>query len=239
MLRLALLLPLVGMLFLFQSCNTDPITCIRVSSSQITESRDVRDFKGITLYEHANLVLSQGADYVVKITGPQNVVELTNTTLVDDYLVISSEDCFNGDDELTIEVTAPEFELIYISSMGSLETAGLIAGSNIKVELLGQITGNANFEMDSIFTVAQGKGVLNYFGTASYHEMDVEGEYAFSGFPLITEHTAISLLGLGVCEVTANGRLDVAIEGSGKVYYKGSPDINSDIAGTGQIIDSN
>jgi hemin uptake protein HemP len=239
MLRLALLLPLAGTMFLFQSCVTDPITCIRVSSLQITESRDIRDFKGITLYEPANLIITQGAEYAVKMTGPQNVVELTNTTLVDGYLVISSEDCFNGNDELAIEVTAPEFELVYISSRATLETIGSVQGNNIQLELLGEISGSATLEMDSVFALVSGKGNLNFSGSAKYQQLDLAGELKIAAFSLITEHTVINLAGLAACEVTANNLLEVNIAGSGNVNYKGDPQIDSNITGTGKIINSN
>lgn len=239
MLRLALLLPLAGTMFLFQSCVTDPITCIRVSSSQITESRDIRDFKGIILYENANLIITQGSEYAVKMTGPQNVVELTNTTLANDYLVISSADCFNGNDELTIEVTAPVYELISVEERSTLITTGVIEGENIQLSVLGAVDIDVELVMDSVFTSFVGDGELNFSGSSIYHQITLEGEFEVGGFELITDHIVIGLIGTGDCEVYANEILDVSIMGIGNVYFKGNPDILSGITGTGEIINVN
>lgn len=239
MMRYALLFLPLGIISLYSSCVTDPIPCIRVSSSEVTETRDLKGFGGIVMYEYADLVITQGPDYSVKLTGPENVVELTNTSLVDDYLTISSEDCFNGSYSLKIEVTAPEFELIYVSALSSVETANTINGKRLEIELVGDITGNFDLNVDSVYSSIHGIGITDYSGTAVYHKIESSGEYTLKGFPLITDHSDISLFGLGECEVTANDKLNVVIEGSGNIYYKGSPAITSDITGTGQIIDSN
>jgi hypothetical protein len=226
-------------LILVYSCVPTPIECIRVSSNSTTESRSIKDFSGVVLFVPATLKISQGADYAVKLTGPQNVVELTKTTLLNDELTISTEDCFNGSYELLIEVTAPDFDLIYAGTAASLETNGAILGDNIRIELVGEISGSATFGMDSIFTSVSGKGNLNFSGSTKYHQLYLTGEADIAGFALSTDHTVIDLAGLAECEVTANERLEVTIAGSGNVYYKGNPQIDSNITGTGEIINSN
>jgi hypothetical protein len=39
--------------------------------------------------------------------------------------------------------------------------------------------------------------------------------------------------------VTVDNDLDITISGSGDVFYKGHPDINSSITGSGKVIDAN
>jgi hypothetical protein len=49
----------------------------------------------------------------------------------------------------------------------------------------------------------------------------------------------VDISGSGNCEVTVNTRLDVDIDGSGSVFYKGTPSIKDHISGSGRVVDSN
>lgn len=239
MVRLVLLFISIAALAIFEACGPKPIPCIRVSSTTTTETRDIKDFNGVIVYVEANVKIRQGSEYEIKLTGPDNVVELIETSLTNEYLVISTSDCFNGDYELFIEITAPVYELVNLNEKSLLETNGTIEGTNIQLELLGNVEVNVALEMDSIFTSYVGKGDLNFSGSSIYHSMILEGEFDVSGFELMTDYSSIDLIGIGNCEVYANEKLDVSITGIGDVYYKGTPDISSMITGTGQIINAN
>jgi|WetSurSiteA1Bulk_404760.scaffolds.fasta_scaffold08624_2 hypothetical protein len=49
----------------------------------------------------------------------------------------------------------------------------------------------------------------------------------------------IMLTGVGNCKVFARNLLSGALSGVGNVYYKGNPEINLNVTGVGQVIDSN
>jgi hypothetical protein len=239
MVRLALSILALAVFAFFQSCGPETIPCMRVSSTEITETRDIKDFKGIAIYVPADLIITQGPEYEIKLTGPDNVIEATKTSLSDDYLMVSTSDCFNGSYDLTIEITAPTYDLINISEFGTLRTTTTIVGGHIQLEFLGDIGVNATLEMDSIFTTFVGRGDLIFNGSTTYHELLLEGEFEVNGFNLLSDHTAIDLLGVGDCEIFANDKLDVSIQGTGNVYYRGTPSIDSEITGIGEIINAN
>ena len=103
------------------SCDSsNQIECIRASSNSITEDRDVKDYKGVALNVVGDLLLTQGPEYAFRIQGPDNVVALTTSKVENGVLVIGSESCFNGSYNLTIEITAPDFELISLSGIGKI-----------------------------------------------------------------------------------------------------------------------
>ena len=70
-------------------------------------------------------------------------------------------------------------------------------------------------------------------------EIDLMGTGSFKGFPIIVKDCRINIEGSGDCEVNVNEELDVRIKGSGNVYYKGIPSINTNITGSGTLISSN
>jgi len=65
------------------------------------------------------------------------------------------------------------------------------------------------------------------------------GTGSFYGFPMKVGQCEIYIAGTGTCEVSVEESLGVSIEGSGHVYYKGSPVIREHISGTGSVQSSN
>jgi hypothetical protein len=74
---------------------------------------------------------------------------------------------------------------------------------------------------------------------SDYLELSLLGSCSFYGFSLRVESCQVDITGSGNCEITAGSQLDVSIEGSGSVFYKGNPSVTSHITGSGGVVDSN
>jgi hypothetical protein len=87
----------------------------------------------------------------------------------------------------------------------------------------------------------EGSGTVMVSGPmeAEYLELALMGSCSFSGFSFRAENCQVDIIGSGNCEITADSQLDVNIEGSGNVYYKGLTTIKEYISGSGRVIDSN
>ena len=72
-----------------------------------------------------------------------------------------------------------------------------------------------------------------------YLELSLMGSCSFKGFSLSADYCQVDISGSGDCEISAAKGLDVSIDGSGSVFYKGSPSIKDHISGSGRVIDSN
>ena len=234
-----LILMFCSVFWLFSACDSNEITCIRADSNTTTETRDISDFTGVVMNTVGRLIVAEGPEYSFKISGPENVVGLTKAEIQNSLLVIGSDACFNGDYELVVEVMAPQYELINLSGVGTIQTATHLTGDLIEVELMGIGTVDAEFVADKLQTTMAGQGTLIYSGSVDRHEIVASGEFTFKGYTLITNHTVIEHTGIGISEVTANETLSVTISGSGSVLYKGSPAITSNITGTGEIVNTN
>ena len=70
-------------------------------------------------------------------------------------------------------------------------------------------------------------------------EISLIGSGGFYGFPLTASRCQADISGSGNCEITVKENLDVVVDGSGSVYYKGSPIIHEDITGSGRVVDTN
>ena len=223
----------------FGSCDSTQIECLRASSKNVSELRDLRDFKGIVFNHVGDLILSQGPEYSFLINGPVNVLESTTTTIENEILVIGSEHCFNGDYKMTIEITAPEYELINLTGIGEIQTVGNIEGEIIQMELVGIGGIEADIVADTLYTRVSGTGDISYTGEVVKHQLLNAGEITLNAYSLSTKETLIDISGTGDCQVTVSDLLTVIISGTGSVFYQGNPEIDREISGTGEIIDSN
>lgn len=221
------------------SCDSKQIECLRISSNIIMETRDLKDFKGVVFNNIGDLLLTQGPEFSFKIEGPDNVVELITTKIENELLIIGTNACFNGDYELTVEITTPEYELINLSGIGRIESVGQIDGGIIQIELIGIGEIEADIYADSLYTTIAGTGNITYTGDVLKHELSCSGQFTLNSFSLETDHTFIKLTGIGDSFVKAIETLTVIIEGTGDVFYKGNPVIESEITGSGDIINSN
>lgn len=225
-------------LALISSCD-EGLECNRVSTNIISETRDLKDFKGVVFSNQGNIVLTQGSEYSFTIKGPDNVVEFTNTTIEDELLVISSNTCFNGDYDLDIEITAPEYRYINLAGAGSIKTVNQLDGDILVMEMMGVGDIEADVYVDSLYTTISGTGTVNFTGEAYTHEVSSSGSFTLNSYDLETVNTKINITGEGYSYVLVNETLSVLITGIGTVYYKGNPTIDKDITGTGEVIDDN
>lgn len=227
-------------LAIYSSCDTsDALECIRASSTEITEIRDHKDFKGVIFNHVGDLFLTQGNDYSVSITGPDNVIELTKTDIENEYLIIGTDNCFNGDYDIKVEITAPEYQLISLYGVGKIKTVNPIEGDLLEVEISGIGEVEAEIYIDSLYTLASGTATIRYEGEVINHQFASAGEFTLNAFPLLTSETSLNISGTGDSQVSASDQLNIIISGAGNVFYKGNPDIDSTILGVGEIIESN
>lgn len=224
---------------LIGACDTGQIECIRASTNIVSENRDPKDFNGVVLNSLGDIYLTQGSEYSFTIEGPENVVELIRSEVENELLVIGTTACFNGVYELSIEITAPEFKYINLDGVGNITVIDQIEGDILTMEIFGIGEIEARVNVDSLYTTIAGTGTVNYTGEALKHEFSSSGLFELNSYGLQTEHTDINLAGEGDCYVTALDKLDVVITGLGNVYYRGQPTVESDIQGTGAVIDSN
>jgi hypothetical protein len=86
-----------------------------------------------------------------------------------------------------------------------------------------------------------GSGNVTVSDAMSTDRMSVSliGSGGFFGFPLESNTCDVDISGSGNCEITVNDDLDVVIDGSGSIYYKGSPIIHDDITGSGRVVEAN
>lgn len=157
-----------------------------------------------------NSIVMEGADNVFISHGPDQEVTVTGHPNIISRI---QTDVINGTWYMELESgTYGNYELTYYITVPDLEDL--------------RNTGSGNVTVSDAFP-------------ADHMEVSLMGSGSFYGFPLAASTCQVDIIGSGICEITVQNELDVVIEGSGNVYYKGSPLIHEDITGSGRVVDAN
>lgn len=152
----------------------------------------------------------EGADNVFISYGPEQEVTVTGHPNIISRI---QTEVSNGTWYVELERgTYGDYELSYYITLPDIEEV-----SN---------TGSGNVTVANPFPVDQ-------------MEVSILGSGSFFGFALSASTCQVDIIGSGECEISVSSDLDVVIEGSGNVYYKGSPLIHEDISGSGRVVDAN
>lgn len=91
--------------------------------------------------------------------------------------------------------------------------------------------------MDNLTASSFDKGSVEVMdGSAGLIKGILSGTGKISAFGLFTEKAQLEINGGGQIEVSVRDNLNVKIDGSGIVYYKGNPELYTQITGAGQVI---
>jgi hypothetical protein len=101
------------------------------------------------------------------------------------------------------------------------------------------VTGSGNIDLDAyvkkLHCSMSGKGDIYLKGTCDKQYVDISGTGRISGFDMLTVQCSADIPGDGMADVAVTNQLDVRINGSGSVNYYGSPEVISEIEGTGTV----
>ena len=208
-----------------------------------TEKRNTNPFSEISLRVAANLNVIQGSEHSVEITANERtldkiIVEINNNKLV---IRFSFEDRWMSDfkpGSIEINVVTPDINMLSLQGSGNIYAEDKIEthSLDLNIEGFGDIK-LSNVKCDRIEADIAGSGDIILSGKSKIREIeiDIAGSGDVIAYQLETENAYVNIAGSGDCEINVETYLDVKIFGSGDVTYKGNPQINSNVAGSGHV----
>lgn len=140
--------------------------------------------------------------------------------MVNDELNLKLNRCEDISQAVKVHITVPEINSLTLTGVGDF-----IAQND--------------FDLTDLKIVLTGVGDFILKGTTTTLDITLSGVGDVKAFDINSDVCNIDITGVGDAEVFVVNELNVTITGAGKVYYKGNPTINSNITGTGSIVDSN
>lgn len=237
-------------IILFSQCNADKWTdCIKGNGEVVSETRTYdRSIKGVEMDISGNLYIKPGEENDIRIDAQQNIIDNIETYLTaNNYLRIKFDKCVRNYSSINIIATIPKAEYLAILGSGSIYAYDTVFIDHLEMAIEGSgdihmlvMPDTTLTDYPSLATDILGSGNVELRGFVDRHTIDIDGSGDIHAYGMETNETYISVLGSGNCKVYVNDLLDVYIDGSGDVYYRGHPsEKHVRIEGSGNVYNDN
>ena len=205
-----------------------------------TETRNVTGFSGISASVGGKINYKIDPQYKVEITAQANILDVIETSTFNGYLLIKIRNGVHirSNEEITINVSAPNADYLHLSGTGDLTVTGNINETNLDMSISG--TGSMTIPnatvTDRINAVISGSGdIIVQTGSAKNEDLRISGNGKMLMDGVAVEKATTNISGSGDMQVKVSQSLNATISGSGSVYYLGNPIISTNISGSGRV----
>lgn len=210
--------------------------CIEGQGELLTEKRDISGFDSIELDMSARIILSQEEEYSLMIEAQQNILDVITTRVDDNELEIDiREACVSYSEPVTIFISMPNIRGLEVNSSGKIISKRSINTEKIYIELDGSGDIYLELRAEKVKAEIDGSGEIELGGNTRDLSVEIDGSGEFYGLNLKSNEADVDISGSGNCTVYVLRKLNAEIDGSGDLRYKGEPDVNADISGSGRI----
>ncbi len=224
----------------FTSCG-DIGNCISGDGERETIDFDVANFSGVGFYESGEVIIRQGSEQKVTVTGDGNILDRLILDVDNRFLDIELErGCYKNYD-LTVEITIPNLDRVSLHGSGDVEIMDFDQQKSLDLH----ISGSGGIKMhefnglESMDAHISGSGDIRIsedIDDVQNLDVHVSGSGHFSGKKLNTDNCDVKISGSSDTRVSVNDHLKVKITGSGTVYYIGNPEVDLNVTGSGKVV---
>ncbi|MFT4660136.1 MAG: hypothetical protein ACI8XB_000394 [Patiriisocius sp.] len=215
-------------------------SCVKdhVESGDIeTEFREVAEFEKVILEGSMDIVITQDETYDLKVVAGENKMPFIKTKVTGNTLrVYEKNNHVHSTNHDKVYISKSYLSSVTLDGSGDIDGGGLFGDDiDISIDGSGDITLDLEME-DKVYCEIDGSGDMLLTGTAEELELELNGSGSLDARHFPVNFAYIMIHGSGEARVHALELLDVSIQGSGDVYYVGSPGtLTVDINGSGGI----
>lgn len=233
------LIIIVSIISIFsQSCRKGGPWGIRGKGSNVTETRDLKDFDRIQLSIDADVYYTQDSVYKVEISAQSNILTVLKVEVSGSELKLDFKRNVWDHNKIKITVHSPNLKGLSISGSGDINVQNSVNTSDLELNISG--SGNIYLPFlnsQNVSARISGTGDIKIAGGGTKTEtLTVSGSGNIDAKDFVAENCTAKISGLGDISVHATEILNVTISGTGDVSYRGKPSVSSDISGLGKLI---
>ena len=205
----------------------------------VTENRPIGNFTSLASTISADVNYTNGPANKVEIIAQQNIINVIQTHIVNNELVIKFRDGVRvkNHENITVNVSSPTINGLRISGSGNLN-ADSTETNNMNLTLSG--SGNINLSKllaSSLDANISGSGNITISnGAVNKEHLKISGSGGIDTRNVSANNVITITSGSGEMHVNAEKTLDATISGSGSVHYTGNPVVNTHISGSGKVV---
>lgn len=205
----------------------------------INETRAITGFTGIDLRCSANVYFKQDSVFKVQLSAQQNILNVMQTSVQANNLIISFRDDVNvkTSEPVIVQVSMPVISTLRISGSGNINSAEQFTTPELALDISG--SGNiflTGVNTNKIKANTSGSGNTNInSGTIKEEKLTISGSGNIHTEKIAVEKAITTISGSGNIFVNVTQELNATISGSGSVFYKGNPVLHIINSGSGKV----
>jgi len=229
----------LALLSFFPSCGPG---CIDGNGTIVSEMRDVQGFSSVVMSSDFDVFITQDTVYSVEVEGDENllpyvIADMRSTGTLE--LRSSNNRCLNSSGPIKVYVKTPDILNVTNSGSGYIECRKVF---NKKFNVLLSGSGEIfcpNLDTYDLRATISGSGLIELSGKTITSNMKISGSGKTKAYGMDQNECYMTITGSGDAYVFVFDYLNVSIPGSGDVFYRGDPDLDYRIDGSGRVIDNN
>lgn len=199
------------------SCSKERISG---NGSTVTETRNISNFTALSASGSTNVYITQGAAFKVEVKGYSNLLPYYETRLLHNTLHLGYKQNVNiRNDNIEVFITLPVLNDLSLFGSGNITATGTFSGNT---DFNAEVAGSGNIHFSN--------------GNTQNFYSRVDGSGGIYALNMVAGKVEVVITGSGITEITATRQLNVKIVGSGKLYYRGTPVITTNITGSGAVL---
>lgn len=206
----------------------------------ITEKRAIGNFSSVASSVSADVYYKQDPAYKVEVAAQQNILNVLETHIVGNELVIKfrNDVRVRSHERITVHVSSPTINGLRLNGSGNIIASDSIRSDNMSLT----ISGSGSINLHSLMATSldaniSGSGDISVLsGEINTGKFRISGSGNINAINVPAYSATTTTSGSGKISVNVSHDLDVTISGSGSVFYKGNPEINTHISGSGKIV---
>jgi len=232
-------LVVTALAFTLSACSAlalGSLDVIRGDGQVRLESRDAPSFTGIENQGSGLVRFSQGATRQVTVEADANILPYVETEVRGGVLVLRTRPGISiSPTRLVFRITAPDLSSAVIAGSGGfrLETPVATGAFEVRIEGSGGFDGTVT--AGTVAAAIDGSGGVSLGGSARTVRFEIDGSGGIDAADLPCVDARVVIRGSGSVTLQATGTLDVDIDGSGDVRYRGSPRLTVRDTGSGRV----
>ncbi|SRR5258706_4397227 len=233
-----ILIPAICCLVIFSSCHFLHGEHVRGSGNVITQTRNVSNFKGVSVNGSIDLYVKQDSAFSVKVETDDNLQQYIIVSEENGILTVRPEDHVNLDEtgKIKVFVSAPAFKSMEATGACNIFSENMLSSAEpIDIDLTGASEARVELKSPRVSAGLTGASSLTLKGEAKEFSIEGSGSSNIRCFDLLTEVTSIDMSGACDAEVAASVKLDVKASGASEVKYKGNAAVSQDVSGAGSV----
>jgi hypothetical protein len=216
------------------------VTCIKGQGSVENRQLELPPIQEVEVNGNFRVNLVQAPaqhQQSIEVRGEPNILNELRTEVVNGRWRIEFRNCVRRHERVEVHINLHELRAVSLNGSGTIMFQNKINASTVNVQQNGSGTIYLDLAANKLITNKSGSGELMGVGTVEEHHLNMAGSGKVSLFNLQTDDSHVNLTGSGTAEIAVGRTLHVTIDGSGSVFYTGSPTLSStSIRGSGKVV---